>query len=124
MTRRLVELNAFFYSKEVDRKRLLREARDLRDYLLKLDPKDDQHDLRRRVLPFCEEALKGTLQLPVNVRQQPVDTTRILDIGGLLPDGFEELYARFFNTATGARAEVAQRFEKDGKTWAWMDFED
>jgi hypothetical protein len=32
------------------------------------------------------------------------------------------LYSRFMNTATGSRIEGAP-FEKDGKTWAWVEFE-
>lgn len=34
------------------------------------------------------------------------------------------VHARFFNTATGSRAQVDNPVHKDGKVWAWMEFED
>ena len=124
MTRRLVELDQFSYATEVDKKRLRREAQELKDYLSKLAPADDTQNLRRLVMPFCEKALDGTLPLPLDVRKKPINIPRVLDAGGKVPERFEELYARFFNTAVGARADVENRVERGGKSYAWVDFED
>jgi hypothetical protein len=123
--RRLVEIDPeTFYAREVDTRRLKREAQELKTYLLELNPRDDTVGLRRLIMPFCDQALAGTLDLPVDVGRKPILTSRIEDMGGTVPPGFEELYARFFNTATGVRAEVEAPVHKDGRVWAWMEFED
>lgn len=125
MTRRLVEIDSrSFRSKEVDLMRLKREALELKDYLLRLQPEVDTIGLRGLVMPICETALAGTLALPLDPHQKPVLTTRVEDMGGKIPKGFEELYARFINTATGSRAEIETPIHKDGKVWAWMEFEE
>lgn len=124
MQRRLVELDPQTrYTKELDLKRLQREARDLQAFLLALKPEDDKLGLRKRILPFCESALDGRLTRPLHPSEKPLNIMRILDNGDTLPQGFEELYARFFNTALGARADVENKIAKDGKLWAWMEFE-
>lgn len=125
MARRLVELNPVtMYAKEVDLRRLRREAGELRAYLMALSDEQDPEGLRGRVLPFCEAAISGNLELPLSPSEKPINIVRVLDSGGYLPKGFEELYARFFNTAQGSRAEVEHPIYKQGKVWAWMEFED
>ena len=80
--------------------------------------------LRRKVIPFTSAALKGTLSVPLEPSAKAIDVTRFEDMyDGSLPPGFEHLYACFFNTAIGARADVENKIEKDGKLWAWMEFE-
>jgi hypothetical protein len=122
--KRLVELDReTMYAKEVDVNRLKREARELRDYLLAMPVEQDRERLREQVLPFCDAALAGTLRLPIDVADKPINITRILDRDGYIPPGFEELYARFMNTAVGSRADSQHPVERDGKLWALMEFE-
>lgn len=124
MEKRLVELDQeTMYAKEFDGVRLRREAANLKDFLNSLDPKEDKLGLRARVLPFCEAALKGEIKKPLGPREKPLNITRILDVGQSLPEGFEELYARFFNTVIGAQVDVEHVVRKDGKLWGWMEFE-
>jgi hypothetical protein len=123
--KRLVELDQeTMYAKEVDVKRLKREAKVLRDYLLALPSERDDLALRQRILPFCDAAMAETLHLPLDVRDKPINVTRILDMGGDLPPGFEDLYSNFFVVAVGGDADVAHPIYRDGKVFAWMEFED
>lgn len=112
------------YAKEVDVVRLRREAKALLDFLWSLSPADDSIGLRSKVIPVCERALDGTLQIPLDVRDKPIDIPRLMDFGYELPKGFQDLYASFAVTATGARADVEHPVHKDGKVWGWMEFED
>jgi hypothetical protein len=123
--KRLVELNPkTYYSLEVDQARLLREARDLQQFLMQLPPGRINDMLRRKVLPFTSAALKGALKVPLDPGEGPIDFTRFEDLHEESPpSGFEHVYACFFNTAIGARSDVENKVTKDGKLWAWMDFE-
>jgi hypothetical protein len=124
MNKRLVELDKdTMYAKEFDVVRLKREAAELKTFLTTLTPEDDQANLRARVLPFCEAALNGSLKAPLHPRQKPINIMRMIDEGISLPEGFELLYARFFNTALGAQVDVENVVHKDGKPWGWMEFE-
>ena len=120
--RRLVELDPVtFYTKEVDKVRLAREGRALKEYILSIPAAADKFDYRGRVLPIVEAALNDTLKLPLHASDEPLKY-ELREV--LLPEDFEELFARFFNTAIGARAEVENPVTRDNKLFAWMDFED
>lgn len=124
MNKRLVELDKdTMYAKEFDVFRLKREAADLKTLLNALKPVGDQAGLRERLLPFCDAALNGSLKVPLHPRQEPINIMRVIDEGITLPDGFELLYSRFFNTALGAQVDVENVVHKDGKLWGWMEFE-
>jgi hypothetical protein len=125
MSRQLVEIDReTMYAKRVDEKRMRREAAALREFLTRLSPAEDKHGLRKMVLPVCEAALNGKLRVPMSMRESPVNISRIEDVGGTVPPEFAELYSRFMNTTTGSRADTDHPVEKDGKLWAWMEFED
>ncbi|WP_148044737.1 hypothetical protein [Stagnimonas aquatica] len=123
--KRLVELDLNTrYALEVDGLRLIREARDLQEYLVALKPSRVAELLRSKVLPFTSAALRGSLKVPLEPHANPIHVTRFEDMyGEPLPPGFEHLYACFFNTAVGARADVEHKIERDGRLWAWMEFE-
>lgn len=123
--KRLVELDPqTMYALEVDEKRLRREAAELKSYLDQLPDSQDQLNLKSTVMPFCDGALNGTMQFPIDTRMVPLNISRILDVGDPIPSGFEELYARFFNTAVGSRAEVRTPIHKNSKVYAYMEFEE
>ena len=123
--RRLVEINGKTgYAFEVDGVRLAREGRELMEFILAIPPGELKAELTRKVLPFCKGAIERTVEYPISPRQKPISITReFLDCGRDLPIGFEELYARFFNTATGSRIDAESKILKDGKVWALMEFE-
>ena len=119
--KRLVEIDPVtMYAKEVDHLRLKREAKDLRKYLLTISG-EDRCNIKARVLPIVEAAINGTRHFPISPEDEPL---KYEIIEGLVSEYFHELYARFFNTAIGARVDLKEIQEKDGKSFAWTDFYD
>ena len=123
--RRLVEVNRETgYALEVDGVWLAREGRELMEFILAMPSGDLKAEFTRKILPFCKGAIERAIEFPISPRRKPISITREFDdCGRELPAGFEELYARFFNTATGARVDLDSKISKDGKLWALMDFE-
>jgi hypothetical protein len=119
--RRLVELNPVtLYPKEIDMVRLRREAKLLKEYILRIPPQADTFNLRGRVLPIVEAALNDTLTLPMDPGNEPLQR----ETGeGLLPRELEALLAGFFNTAIGAEADFENIVEEGDKRYVWMEFE-
>lgn len=117
--RKLVELNpSTMYANEIDTIRLKREAEDLKKYILAISA-NDKFEIRAKVLPIVEAAINGTRRFPINTDEEPL---KYEVREGLVPDDFHELYARFFNTAIGARVDLTNIQENGGKFYAWMDF--
>lgn len=119
MTKRRVELDHNGRATEVDWKRLHRHAMAVKEYL-------DQHpscpeipNLRERAMPLVQAALSRTLIVP-NIRDPFIWEGR----EGLLPGGFSKVFNRFMNIVAGLDRDYANRIEKDGKVYAWVDFED
>lgn len=122
MNRRLVEIDSStYYAKEVDVKRLQREASALKALLLSL--KDDSLRLRDKIVPYCDKALNAELTLPLDPYDEPIHLNRLLDEGVELPEGFTQLYSQFFNTAMGARVDVENIVNREGRLFGWMEFE-
>lgn len=120
--RKLVELDPV--SKrfmEVDTKRLKREAKILKEYILSA-PAEEERQLRYRseILPIVEAALNGTLELPYRGYMPYV-----WEGGeGLLPPHYRKLEANFLVVAKGSHIRVPEIVMQDGKEYAWMEFED
>jgi hypothetical protein len=120
--RRLVEIDPdTFYAREVDAVRLKREGRELREYILNIPVGKDVFNYRQKVLPIVEAALNDTLKLPFSASDEPL-SYEIRE--ALLPEDYAELHAAFFNTAVGEDADTDNTTERDGKLFAYMDFEE
>jgi hypothetical protein len=121
--KRLVEIDPKTgITKEFDHKVIRLSAQALKDYLLNLKAEDDKYDLRGKVLPIVEDALTGNLRLPLDRRPLEYELTE-----GLLPGEYSRTSARFWVYAMGMGglgSELIQRIDKDGKAYAWMEFED
>jgi hypothetical protein len=121
--RRVVQLDPqTFFAMEIDTSRLAREAKELMRCISRIPAEMDADGYYRKLVPLCEAAIAGSLPLPLDVDRTPLNLAHLRDIGTELDAEFVELYARFMNTATGSRIE-GPPFKKDGKTWAWMEFE-
>jgi len=81
-------------------------------------------DVSERVRSVIASALDGSLGLPIAVDEKPLNLAHLRDTGIELPSEFLELYSRFFNTATGSRIDTSKVEERDGKLFAWMEFEE
>ena len=120
--RKLVELDPV--SKrfmEVDTKRLNRAAQALKEYILAA-PSEEEQQLRysKEILPIVEAALNGTLDLPYRGY-----IPYVWEGGeGLLPPGYRSLEANFLVAVKGSHLDVPEIAVKDGKEYAWMEFED
>jgi hypothetical protein len=124
MYRKLVKLdpnNGWRFS-EVDVIEVRRSAAALKDYIERcIDPDDDPYEIRNQVLPLCEGALDGTLNLPLNVMDIPLEYP---SREGWLPRSFESYWAKFLVPATGSPRETTERATIDGEQYAPTYFEE
>ncbi|TVO77086.1 hypothetical protein [Sedimenticola selenatireducens] len=119
---KLVELDkSTFYAKEVDVVRLKREAGFLSEFLETLSV--DELNLKNSILPFCKAAIERPDEFPIDIYDEPLPITHMLDSGITFPAHFLEIYSQFFNTAVGARIDLENRVEKGDKLYAPMEFE-
>lgn len=120
--RRLVELDPV--SKrfmEVDTKRVKREALALKEYILAAPAEEEeQFRYRSEILPIVEAALNGTLELPYR-GYWPYQWE---GGEGLLPRNYSRLEANFYIPVMGSHLDAPKIIVKDGKEYAWMEFED
>lgn len=119
--RKLVELDANGRFMEVDVKCLKRAALALKEYILAA-PAEEEEQLHYRdeILPIVEAALNGALELPYRGYRPYV-----WEGGeGLLPRSYSRLEANFLVAVTGTPLDVPEIVVKDGKKYAWMEFED
>lgn len=105
---------------EIDPVRLQRVAQAFKAWLMTVDPQDDPFGFLIEDLPLVEAALQGTLPLPYKSSRPH---SRSLG-EGWLPSTYTEISAPFYNTIRGAHLRPPQIIEKDGKRYAWADFED
>jgi hypothetical protein len=123
--KKLVELDPVAKTtKEFDETKIKRSAQKLKQYLLKIAPDDDVLHITELVLPIVEEALSGTLQLPFDNRKKPL---RYESGEGLLPSEYSALAAPFFvaiSGMSGLGSDLIEPIRRDGKIYAWMEFED
>lgn len=121
--KRLVEIDPNTgITKEFDQKAIRRSAQALKEYLLNLKTEDDEYNLREKVLPILEDALTGNLKFPLDRQPLQFELTE-----GLLPREYSRTSARFWVYAMGIGglgSELIQPIHKDGKAYAWMEFED
>lgn len=119
--RKLVELDTNGRFMEVDAKCLKREAAALKEYILSASAEEEQQfRYRDEILPIVEGALNGTLELPYQGYRPYVWESS----EGLLPRKFFSLRANFIVAVTGTPLDIPEIVVKDGKKFAWMEFED
>jgi hypothetical protein len=122
--RKLVKLdpaNGWRFS-EVDMIRVRRAAAALKDYIERcIDPDDDPYEIRNQVLPLCEGAIDGTLNLPLNVMDIPLEYP---SREGWLPQSFDKYWSRFLMPATGSPMVTTERVTVDGEQYAPTTFEE
>ena len=123
--KKLVELDPIsMATKEFDLIKIKRSARSLKEYLMQLGHEGDVYRIRERVLPIVEQAITGTLVLPFDNRKQPLlyEYTE-----GLLPREYSRFAAPFFVSIAGLSglgSSLLEPIHKDGKIYAWMEFEE
>ena len=118
--RKLVELDGEYGGwLEIDPVKLRRVALAFQQWLLAVDPNNDPHGFVLKDLPLVEKALEGSLTLPF--RQSNPHNWEIRE--GLL-DWYLEIAAPFYNTIRGALNDPPQVIMKDGRYYAWADFEE
>lgn len=123
--KKLVELDPVaMTTKEFDETKIKRSAQALKDYLLKIASDDDVLHMKELVLPIVEQAISGTMNLPFDSRKKPL---RYESGEGLLPTEYSKLAAPFFvaiSGMSGLGSDLIDPIRKDGKIYAWMEFED
>lgn len=117
--RKLVQLDDDGWCMDIDMVKLKRVAIDFKIWLMTIDPNSDPFGFLSWDLPLVDAALSGMLQLPFK-HSRP--HTRELG-EGILPGGYTKISAPFYNTIRGAERSV-ETVTKDGKRYAWVDFED
>lgn len=117
--RKLVQLDEDGYCMEVDAVKLERVAQAFKAWLMTVDPKDDPFGYLKQDLPLVEAALQGWLPLPFKGTEP-----HQREVGeGWLDSEYLEISAPFYNTIFGANRSI-ETVLKDGKRYAWADFED
>lgn len=119
--RKLVQLDDETWGwSEIDLVRLRRVALDFRAWLLTVDPAQDTFGFLKRDLPLVDAALNGAMVLPYKG-----DRPHVRELGeGWLPREYTQISAPFYNTIRGAHLQPPEIIEKDGKRYAWANFED
>lgn len=121
MIKKLIELDGQYgYPKEVDPVKVKRVATDFKVWLAKLDPRDDVFGFLKFDLPLVEAALNEVLPLPY--RESNPHSWEIRE--GML-DQYLEIIAPFYNAIKGAKICMPPEvIEKDGRYYAWCEFEE
>ena len=84
-----------------------------------LDPGNDPFGFLRQDLPLVESVLNGEMPLPYRGWEP-----HMRELGeGLLPREYTTISAPFYNTIRGANRSI-ETVAKDGKRYAWAEFED
>lgn len=119
--RKLVELDGEYGGwLEVDPVKLKRVATEFKNWLMMVDPKNDPFDFLKKDLPLVQLALEGTLPLPYkNGRPHSRELGE-----GWLPADYTKISAPFYNAIRGGLEEPPEVIMKDGKYYAWTEFED
>jgi hypothetical protein len=118
--RKLVQLDDESWGwSEIDPVKLKRVSIEFKTWLEKVDPNNDPFCFLKKDLPLVDAALKGTLTLPFK-RGYPHNR----ELGeGLLPREYTTISAPFYNAIRGAHLSPPEIIEKDGKRYAWAEFE-
>lgn len=105
---------------EVDQIKLRRVAKVFHEWLMKVDPKNDPFNYLQEDLPLVQAALDGTLKLPYKgddphnweVRER------------LIPREYISVSSPFYNTIRAEHSAPPETIEREGKRYAWMNFEE
>lgn len=117
--RKLVELDEDGYCKEIDHIYLNKVAQAFKTWLLALDPNNDPFGFLIQDLPIVESVQNGTMTLPYKGWRP-----HSRELGeGLLPREYTRISAPFYVTIQGADRSV-ETITKDGKRYAWAEFEE
>ena len=118
--RKLVELNGKYGGwMEIDEAKAKRLAANFKDWLLKIDPANDPFEFLEKDLPLVNATLNGTLKTPFK------DSPHNWEIReGMLPKDYLQISSPFYNTIAGALLSPPHVIEKDGRYYAWNEFED
>lgn len=108
------------YFLEVNQKRLMREAAELKNYIVyKTLLKVGQEEINI-LIDLCNKAVSGNITTPLDRSEIPLRYQRR---EGVLPDDFDELLSRFSLTATGTPTEDYKKTWVGGQLFAEVDFE-
>lgn len=119
--RKLVELDGEFGGwLEVDPVKLRRVATEFKTWLLTVVPKSDTFGFLQKDLPIVESALNNTMSLPY--KGWVPHNWEIRE--GLLSKDYRDISAPFYNTIQGALYAPPKVMMKDGRYFAWAEFED
>lgn len=117
--RKLVQLDEDGWCMEIDPVKLKRVAAQFKEWLETVDPEKDEFGFLEKDLPLVEAALSGTLPLPY----KGYDPHNWEFREGLLPRAYTMISAPFYNTIRGANRSI-ETVSKDGKRYAWAEFEE
>jgi hypothetical protein len=118
--RKLVELDGEYGGwLEVDPVKLKRVANAFKAWLLTIDPTNDPFEFLKKDVPLVDAVLNESLQLP-----HKASNPHNWEIREGLLDGYLEIAAPFYNTIRGSLDAPPEVIEKDGKYFAWTEFED
>jgi len=119
--RKLIELDGEYGGwLEVDLVKLKRVATEFKKWLLTVDPNNDPFEFLKYDLPMVESALNGQMALPY---KEGKPHTRMWG-EGLLPREYTRIAAPFYLTIRGGLEETPEVIMKDGKYYAWAEFEE
>lgn len=117
--KKLVELNGEFGGwLEIDPVKLQRVATEFRNWLLTINLQNDRQRLLDKDLPIVEAAIAGTLKLPYYAHPH----RREIGEGEL--DWCLDKIAPFYNTISGSLYSPPEVIMKDGRYFAWTEWED
>ena len=117
--RKLVQLDEDGYCMEIDADKLMRVAQAFKAWLMTIDPQDDPFGFLKQDLPLVEAVLQRRLPLPFKG-----DRPHSKALGeGWLPSEYISISALFYTTIRGTDRSV-ETVLKDGKRYAWANFED
>lgn len=120
-TKKLVQLDDETWGwTEIDLIKLSRVAQNFMNWLENLKPEDDRFGYLKEDLPLVEAALKGTMSLPYKGTEPHNWEIR----EGLIPREYLAISSPFYNTIRGAHLTPPEIIERDGKRYAWLEFED
>lgn len=119
--RKLFELNGEYGGwLEIDPVKVQRLAKNFKKWLLTIDPKHDPFGFIKYDLPIVESALSGQILLPYKGGHPHAK-----DLGErILPRDYTIISSPFYNAIRGALNEPPEVILKDGKYYAWTEFED
>lgn len=119
--RRLVELDDEYGGwLEIDPVKLKRVTTEFKNWLMTVDPQNDPFDFLKKDLPLVNAALNNSLPLPYKGGHPHNWEVR----EGLLPDKYHDFSAPFYNTIRGELYAPPEVIMRDGKYYAWTEFED